>query len=280
MLFMNLASRNFKSTLLYSSVTPEICRVFCQIQWRFLRGISGKKNYIGRIFQKFCANQGYPLPKLVKFRTTFWNFILSPYCAEIIHTSTFICCLNQVRRHVHKQITEGRYGLEKPGRFVYEKPVLFTLGLGLTTSYSLVILVWNFYHTFVTVSTEFWLRFEPQIRPTRMAINFLFITARDERKVRLCVELFVFFVGEYSSVWPEICRVLSQILWRYLRGISGKNYFGRIFQKFYANQGYPLPKLVKFRHTFSNFILGPYCAEKIHTSTFIGCFLPGKEARP
>ena len=39
-------------------------------------------------------------------------------------------------------------------------------------------------------------------------------------------------------------------------------------------------KLVKFRLTFCNFILGSYCAEKIHTSTFICCLHPGKEARP
>jgi len=37
---------------------------------------------------------------------------------------------------------------------------------------------------------------------------------------------------------------------------------------------------VKFRLTFCNFILGLYCAEKIHTSTFICCLHPGKEARP
>jgi len=41
-----------------------------------------------------------------------------------------------------------------------------------------------------------------------------------------------------------------------------------------------LPKLVKFRPTLWNFIMGPYCAEKIHTSTFICCLHPGKEARP
>ena len=43
----------------------------------------------------------------------------------------------QVGRHIHKRITKRRYGKEKPGRFVFEKPVLFTLGLGLTTPYSL-----------------------------------------------------------------------------------------------------------------------------------------------
>jgi len=107
---------------------------------------------------------------------------------------SYVVC-TQVRRHVHKQITKRRYGGEKPGRFVFGKPVLFALGLGLTTPYSLGILFWNFYQTFVTVSTDFWLRFEPQIGPTRLAINFLFITARTERKVRLCVKLFDFFRG-------------------------------------------------------------------------------------
>ena len=43
------------------------------------------------------------------------------------------------------------------------------------------------------MSVEFWLRFDSQIRPTGMAINFLFITARAERKVRLCAKLFDFF---------------------------------------------------------------------------------------
>jgi len=169
--------------------------------------------------------------------------------------------------------------VEKPRRSVFGTPVLFSLGLGLTTPYSLGILVWNFYQTLVIASIEFWLRSEPQIRPTGFAINFLFITIRAKRMIRLCVKLFYFFLGEYSSVWPEISRVLSQIQYRFLRGILGKNYFGRIFQKFCANQGYPLPILVKFRHTFCNFFLGPYCAKKIHTNTFICCSQPGKDAR-
>ena len=104
--------------------------------------------------------------------------------------------------------------------FFFGKPVLFTLGMWLTMPYSLGILVWTFYQTFVTVSIEFWLRFESQIPPTRLAINFLFITARVERKVRLCVKLFDFFPR--WSVWPEICRFLSQIQSRFLCGISGR----------------------------------------------------------
>jgi len=112
-----------------------------------------------------------------------------------------------VRRHVLKHITERRYGVEKPGRFFLGKSVLFTLGLGLTTPYSLGILVWTFYQMFVTVSAEFWLRFEPQIRPTRLAINFLLIIATAERKVRLCAKLFDYFRG----------RILIRLTWNLSR---------------------------------------------------------------
>jgi len=77
----------------------------------------------------------------------------------------------------------------------------------------------------------------------------------------VCETVLFFFQGEYSSVWPEICRVFSKIQSRFLRGILGNNYFGRIFPKFCANQGYPLPKLVKFRHTFCNFFPGPHYAK-------------------
>jgi len=157
-------------------------------------------------------------------------------------------------------------------RFVFGKPVLFTLGLGLTTRYSLGILFWNFYQTFVTVSTEFWLRYEPQIRPTRLGIHFLFITARDERKVRLCVKLFWFF--SWVNTHPFDLKFVAFCL-----EFSGDSYVkfqektisGEFFRNFVQIK--VLPKLVKFRPTFWNFILGPFCAEKIHTSTFICCLM-------
>ena len=207
------------------------------------------------------------------------SFWVSTALKKFTQVLSYVFC-TQVRRHVYKKITKRRYGEEKPCSFVFGKPVLFTLGLGHTTPYSLGISVWNFYQKFVTVSIDFWLIFEPQFSPKRLAINFLFIIVRAERKVCLCVKLFDFFCGWNKSVWPEICRVLSQIQWRFLGGISGKNYFGRNFQKFCANQGYPLPQLVKFRPNFCNLILGSYYAEKFHTSTFICCLYPGKEPRP
>ena len=157
---------------------------------------------------------------------------------------------------------------------------MFTLGPGLTMPYSLDILVWNFYQTFVTVSIDFWLRFEPQIPPTRSAISFLFTTARAERKGLLCVKLFDFFRG-----WILICLTRNWLRFvpnsvEILTWNFRKNLFRKIFFEIYANEGYALPKLVEFRHTFCNYILGPYRAEKIHTSTFICWLDPGKEARP
>jgi len=125
---------------------------------------------------------------------------------------SYVVC-TQARRHVHKRITKRRYGEEKPGRFVFGKPVLFSLGLGLTTPHSLGILVWNFYQTFFTVSIELWLRFEPHIRYTELAINFLFVTARVEKKVRLCVKLFDFFRGWIliRLTWNLSCFVPNSV---------------------------------------------------------------------
>ena len=147
--------------------------------------------------------------------------------------SCVVCTL--LRRHVHKQITKRRYGEEKPGRFVFRKPVLFTFGLGLTAPYSLGILVSNFYQTLHTVSIKFWLTFEPQIRPTRLAINFLFVTAWAERKVRLCVKLFDFFRGWMLirltwSLFRFVPNSVEILGWNFRKKPFWKN-FSEILQK-------------------------------------------------
>jgi len=138
--------------------------------------------------------------KVIVLYQNLWNFALLYAILFYVQTAmkkftqvlSYIVC-TQLRRQFHQQITKRRYRGEKPRRFVFGKPVLLTLGLGLTTPYCLSLFVWNFYQTFFIVCVEYWLRFEPQIRPTRFAINFLFITRRVERKVRLCVKLFDFF---------------------------------------------------------------------------------------
>ena len=120
-----------------------------------------KKTILREFFRNLAQNKAILYQNLWNFALLsailFWVRIALKKSRQVL---SYVVC-TKVRRHVHKQITKRRYGEEKPRRFVFGKPVLFTLGLRLTTPYSLTILVWNFYQTFVTVSVEFWMRFEP-----------------------------------------------------------------------------------------------------------------------
>jgi len=175
----------------------------------------------------------------------FWKFALLSailFCLRLVlknsekitQVLSYVVC-TQLRRHVHKQITKNRYRREKPGRFDFGKPVLLTLGLELTTPYSLDLLVCNFSHTFVIVCVEFWMRFEPQIKNHKICNNFLFITAKVERKVPLCVKLFGFFpkriliclTCNLSRFVPNLVEILT---WDF-----DKKLFREIFSKNMCN---------------------------------------------
>ena len=154
-----------------------------------------EKTIPGGIFRNFVRTKAILYQNL-------WNFdLLSAILFRVrIALKKFTLVLlyvvcTKVRSHVHKQITKRRYGEEKPGRFVIENPVLFTLGLRLTMPHSLGILVWNFYQRFVTGSSEFWQRFEPQIHPPRLEINIYSSLPGQKGRfvsVRNCL---IFFVG-------------------------------------------------------------------------------------
>jgi len=153
--------------------------------------------------------------------------------------------------------------------------------VGVSTPYFLGVLVWYLDQTFVTVSIQLWLRFEPQIRPARLAINFLLVTARAEKKVRLCVKLFDFFRG---WILIRLTRNLSRFVpnsvdiqtWN-----IRKKLFREIFSEmFCANNAILYRNLWNFALLCVIFILRSYCAEKIHTSTLICCLNPGKQPRP
>ena len=108
----------------------------------------------------------------------------------------------------YKRKHKRRYRAENPACFFSSETQFCSLSvLDLLRLISLGLLVWNFYQTFAIVCIEFWLRFEPEIRLTRFAINFLFITVMAERKVRLCVKLF-----EYFSRW-----ILIRLTWNLSR---------------------------------------------------------------
>jgi len=185
-------------------------------------------DFFGRIFQKFGANQGYQNTWNLALLSAilFWVHIA---LKNFTHVLSYVAC-TQVRRHVHKQIRKRRYGEGKSGRFVFGKQILFTLGLGFTTPYSLGILVWNFYQTVVIMSIDFWLRFEPQILPTRLTIKFLFITVSAERKVRFCMKLVDFFRG-----W-----ILIRLIWNLLRFVPNSveiltwNFRNKLFREYFS----------------------------------------------
>ena len=122
------------------------------------------------------------LPKICKMSPYFLQFYFGSILRwkipkKFIQVLSYVFC-TMLLRHVDKQIKKTRYRKEKPRHFVFEKLVLFTFGVGLTTPYSLGLLVWKIYQTFVIVCIEYWLGFEPQICPTRFSIIFLFITVR------------------------------------------------------------------------------------------------------
>ena len=104
------------------------------------------------------------------------------------------------------------------------------------------------------MSIEFWLRFDPHIRPTRLAISFLLITVRVERKVRSCVKLFDFF--SWVNTHPFYLKFVAfcpEFSGDFYMAFKEKTISGEFLINFYANQSYPLPKHVKFRPTFCNF---------------------------
>jgi len=241
-----------------------------RIQWRFLCGISGK-NYFRRFFQKFSRKPRL-YTKICEIRPYFMQFL---FCVRIAlkkftQILSHVVCA-EVRRHVHKWITKRRYGVENPGRFVFGKPVLFTLGLGLTKPYSLGVLDWNFTRRSSLCLLSFWLRFELQIRHTRLTINVLLITARSERKVRLCVKLFDFLCGwilirltwNLSHFVPNSVEILT---WNFRKKLFREN-----FLEIFAQTKVIYKNLWSFALLYDIFILRPYCAEKIYTINFTCC---------
>jgi len=100
-----------------------------------------KKPISGEFFKNFEQTKVILYQNMTNFALLSAIYLWFRIALEIFtQVLSYVVC-TQVRRHVHKQITKIRYGVEKPGPFVFGKPILFTLGLGHTTPYSLGILV-------------------------------------------------------------------------------------------------------------------------------------------
>jgi len=137
-------------------------RILIRLTWNLSRFVANSVEILTWNFRKKLFRENFS-EILCKPRLSFTKTCeISPYFRQFLfrvrivlknftQVLPYVVC-TQVRRHVHKRITKGWYGEENPGRLVFGKPVLFTLGLGLTSPYSLGVFVWHFYQTFVTVS--------------------------------------------------------------------------------------------------------------------------------
>ena len=192
---------------------------------------------------RFVSNSLETL-KLNFNRKSFWEFFFKKFgpskaiFPDFLNLTLVSAIFSDLILHwkiLKKYIWQGETRMFYFGKASF--PTLFPLGLGLIP----LNFDMKFVLDFIIVSIELWERFQPQIRSTWFAIKNLFIVAKAERKVRLCVwNCFIFFPTEYSFVWPEICRVFSQILSELLHIISAENCFGKILQKFWALQSYIL----------------------------------------
>ena len=176
----------------YSSVWPEICWVLSQIQWRFFGGISGK-TIPGEFFRNFVQTKAIRRPKLVKFRPNFCNFILGLYRAEKNSQEHFRMLFAHRQGGTSINESQNKIRGRKARTFCFQKTGFVHSRSG--TYYASLLGYFGLKLLPDIRHCVYWVlaRFEPQIRPKRLEINFLFLTARAERKVRLCVKLFDFF---------------------------------------------------------------------------------------
>jgi len=101
-----------------------------------------EKTISEEFFENFVQTKAISSTKTSEISPYFLQFLFWVRIAlkRFTQVLPYVAC-TQVRRHVYKRIRERKNGEENPGRFVFGKPVLFTLGLGLTTPYSLGVLV-------------------------------------------------------------------------------------------------------------------------------------------
>ena len=126
------------------------------------------------------------------------------------------------------------------------------------------------------MSIEFWLRFESQTRSARLEINFLFVTVRDERKVRMCVKLCNFF---RRWILIRLTWILPRFSQNWVETL-GWNFRKKLFWWIFRN--FVQTKAILYRNLWNSglsseiLFSGPYCAEKNSHKHFRMWFAPRK----
>ena len=262
----------------YSSVWREICRVLSQIQWIFLGGILGKK-YSRRIFHKFCAK-----PRLSILYRNLWNSGL------ISVTSLWVRIALKINSHKHfRKLFAPRQGGtsiknhqrkirgRKARNFCFRRTGF--VHSRCRTYYALLLgyfglkFLPGISHCFYWVFAEVWAPDSSH----KIGNKFFIRHCQGWKEGSLVCETVWFFSCVNSHPFDLkfflFCFKFSGDSWVLFQE---KTIPGEFFRNVVQNQGYPLPKLVKFRRNFCNFILGAYCAEKNSHKHFRMLFAPGQ----
>ena len=217
----------------------------------------------------------------MKFHPTFCNFFPGPYCAEKIHTSTFVCCLHpgkEARPYTnHKKKIRGRkaktFCFPKIG-FVHSRSKTYC---ALLLGYFCLKFLPDIIHCVYWVVAEIW---APE-SSHKIRNKFLIHHCPGWKEGSFVCETVWFF--SWVNTHPFDLKSVAfcpKIQWRFLRGILGTKPFRENFSEILFKPRLSSGKTCEISPYFLQFFSGPYCAEKINTSTFV-CFLkPGKESRP
>jgi len=198
---------------------------------------------------------------------------------KFTQTLSYVVC-TQARRHVHKRITKGRYGEDKPDVLISENQ-FFLLSVWDLLRFTSWVFWSEIFTRHWSLCLLSWLTFEPRIRPTILAINFWFVTAIVESKVRLFVKLFDFFLRcllirltwNLSRFFPNSVEIL-------FCNFRKKTILGEFLRNFVQT------KAILYRNLWNSGLISAisfwvrFTLKKIHTSTFLWCLPPRMEARP
>jgi len=160
----------------------------------------------------------------------------------------------RVRRHVHKRITKRRHGEEKPGRFFFRKTSFVHSRSG--NYYALLLGCFRLKFLPDILHCVYWVLAEIWAPDSSEKIgNKVFIDRCQGWKGGSFVSETSWFFSwvnthpfelKFVAFVPNSVEILTL-------NFGKKNISEEFFRSFHANQGYPLPKLVKFRPTFCNF---------------------------
>ena len=190
-----------------------------------------------------------------------WNFallpsvfILRPYCTEKIYASNFICCLHpgkEARPQTnHKKRIRGR----KAKTFCFRKTGF--VNSQSKTYYALLLGCFGLKFSPDVRHCVYWVLADTWALDSSHKIGNKFCIDHCQgwqEGSPVCETVWFFFVGNTHTFDLKFVAFFPEFSGDSYVEFLEKTTSGVFFRNFHANQGYPLPKLVKFRPNFCSF---------------------------